>query len=121
MASRLVDAPAWALSDGELVDRLEAVHAAEQVLAAVRLHLIREVDGRNLPGVQGATGVAVWLRGRLRVSILTAKRWVELARLLDGGPRWMPPWPPGRERGAGGGDRRRPHRPARHGGPGCGG
>jgi hypothetical protein len=86
VASGLVDAPVWPLPDGDLVDCLDELHRAEQCLAAVKLHLIREVDGRDLPGGHGTTGVAVWLRGRLRISIDAARRLVELAAQTDRRP-----------------------------------
>jgi hypothetical protein len=56
------------------------------MLAAVKLHLIREIDGRNLPIAQEAANTAVWLRGRLHLSIHTARRMVDLARILDQRP-----------------------------------
>jgi len=65
VASGLVDAPVWPLPDEDVVVCLDEVHAAEQVLAAVKLHLVREVEGRDLPGGHGTTGVAVWLRSQL--------------------------------------------------------
>jgi hypothetical protein len=86
VASGLVDAPAWSLSDAEVVDCLDEVHRAEQALAAVRLHLVRQVQGRDLPGGHGASGVAVWLRSRLRISIRSARRQVELAARVDRRP-----------------------------------
>jgi hypothetical protein len=67
MASGLVRTPAWSLPDAELVPCLDAVHEAEQALAVIRLHLIREVERRGVPAAEGATGIAVWLRGRLGV------------------------------------------------------
>lgn len=66
---------------------------AKQALAAVKLHLVREVDGRNPPGADGATGVAMWLRGRLRISIHAAKRLVEVARQLTRSRRLRRPRP----------------------------
>jgi hypothetical protein len=56
------------------------------MLAAVKLHLIREIDGRNLPIAQEAANTAIWLRGRLHISIHTARRLVDLARMLDQRP-----------------------------------
>jgi hypothetical protein len=48
-ATGLAQAPAWPLSDDELAARLAGVHAAEQALAAAKLHLVAEIDGRGLP------------------------------------------------------------------------
>ncbi|MEH1128960.1 HNH endonuclease signature motif containing protein [Micromonospora sp. CPCC 206061] len=85
-AGQCADSPMWSLPDTDLVDALRAVHDAQQMLAAVQLHLVREIDGRNLPIAQEASSTAVWLRGRLHVSIHTARRMVELARVLDQRP-----------------------------------
>jgi Domain of unknown function (DUF222) len=86
VASGLVAAPAWPLSDADVVACLRSVHDAEQSLAAVKLHLVGEVAGRDLPGGHGATSVAVWLRSQLRVSIRTTRRLVELAKRADRRP-----------------------------------
>ncbi|MEH1125162.1 HNH endonuclease signature motif containing protein [Micromonospora sp. CPCC 206061] len=75
--------PAWSLLDADLTDALQAVHDAEQMLAAAKLHLIREIDGRGLPITQEASSTPVWLRGRLHISIHAARRAVDLARALD--------------------------------------
>ncbi|MFF5172702.1 DUF222 domain-containing protein [Micromonospora sp. NPDC000089] len=82
----LVDAPAWPLGEAELVASLDAVHAVEQRLAAVKLALVREVDGRGLATAQGASSTAVWLRDRLRVSGRSARELVRVAAALDAGP-----------------------------------
>ncbi|MFD0822731.1 DUF222 domain-containing protein, partial [Micromonospora zhanjiangensis] len=84
--SSCVDVPVWALSEADLVGSLVAVHRLEQRLAAVKLALIREVDGRALGGGHGASSTAVWLRDRLRVDVRTARRTVALASALDGLP-----------------------------------
>jgi Domain of unknown function (DUF222) len=86
VASGLVAAPVWPLSDGDVVACLQAVHEVEQVLAAVKLHLIREVEGRDLPGGHGATSVAVWLRSQLRLSIRSTRRLVQVATRVDRRP-----------------------------------
>ncbi|WP_342672584.1 HNH endonuclease signature motif containing protein [Micromonospora mirobrigensis] len=85
LRSRLEEAP-WALSEAELVDALDAVHALEQRLAAVRLALVREVDGRGTAVAQGASSTAVWLRDRLRLTVPAARRMVALATTLHDGP-----------------------------------
>lgn len=77
---------AWALPDGELIAGLTAVHALEQQLAAIKLRLVREVDGRSLATAQGASSTVTWLRERLRVSAGAARRTVELAAGLAAGP-----------------------------------
>ncbi|MDG4830453.1 DUF222 domain-containing protein [Solwaraspora sp. WMMD1047] len=77
---------AWALPEGELVAALEAVHGLEQRLTALRLALVREVDGRGVATTHGASSTAVWLRERLRMSGSAARRSVELAAALDAAP-----------------------------------
>lgn len=81
-----VDAPAWSVSDDELVDSIDAVHQLEQAVAAMKLHLIREVDARALPVTSHATSTAGWLRERLRINIQSARRLVGLAKELDRRP-----------------------------------
>ena len=76
----------WTLPDGELVEALDELHVLQQRLAAVELRLVREFDGRGLAVAQGASSTAVWLRGRMRMSITAARRRVELAAALDAGP-----------------------------------
>ncbi|HZN17812.1 MAG TPA: DUF222 domain-containing protein, partial [Micromonosporaceae bacterium] len=79
-------AAVWALPDDDLVDALDELHVLQQRLAAVNLALVREVDGRGLAVAQGASSTAVWLRGRMRMSIGAARRLVELAAAIDAGP-----------------------------------
>ncbi|WP_341717035.1 DUF222 domain-containing protein [Micromonospora sp. FIMYZ51] len=69
-----------------LVDALDAVHRLEQRLAAVKLALVRELDGRGTAAAQGASSTAVWLRDRLRLGVPAARRLVDLAGALDAGP-----------------------------------
>jgi hypothetical protein len=82
----VVDSPVWPLPDAELVARLEAVHREMQRLAAVRLVLVREVDGRGLAAREGASSTAVWLRGRLNLTVPATRRLVPLAEALDAAP-----------------------------------
>jgi len=74
------------LSDSALVDAVDAVHVLEQQLAAVKLGLVRELDGRGVPAAQGASSTVVWLRQRLRMSVSAARRLVELASAVSSGP-----------------------------------
>jgi hypothetical protein len=78
-----LDASAWAMSDQELVGALDAVHVLEQRLAAVKLALVREIDGRGTAVAQGASSTAVWLRERLRLSITGARRLMTDALAMD--------------------------------------
>ncbi|MFD0821761.1 HNH endonuclease signature motif containing protein [Micromonospora zhanjiangensis] len=81
-----LDRPAWALSDNELVDAVDAVHALQQRLAALHLRLVREVGGRAVARTHGATSTTVWLRNRHRLSTPAARRLVTLATTLDTAP-----------------------------------
>ncbi|WP_051723955.1 HNH endonuclease signature motif containing protein [Micromonospora chokoriensis] len=80
------DTPAWAASERDLVAALDAAHRIEQRLAAVKLTLVRELDGRGTATAQGASSTAVWLRDRLRLGVGAARRLVELATALDAAP-----------------------------------
>ncbi|MFF0465958.1 DUF222 domain-containing protein [Micromonospora zamorensis] len=80
------DAAAWPLTEHELVAALDAAHRLEQRLAAVKLALVREVDGRSTAVAQGASSTAVWLRERLRLTIPAARRLVDLAACVDAAP-----------------------------------
>ena len=71
------------LADSDLVGALDAVHAAEASLAAVKAHLVRELDARAIPVGQGATSTAAWLRGHLRLSPYAARSLLALATALD--------------------------------------
>jgi hypothetical protein len=78
--------PVQSLSDADVTAALDTVHAAEQALAAAKLHLVRQIELRRLPAQQHVTSCAAWLRGRLRVSGHTAGRLVQAARALDRRP-----------------------------------
>jgi hypothetical protein len=80
------DAPIWPLPGDELIRCLDSLHELEQVLAVVKLRVIREIEGRDLPAAQHASSTAVWLREHLQISIHAAKRLTELARYLDHHP-----------------------------------
>ncbi|MEU5914341.1 DUF222 domain-containing protein [Micromonospora sp. NPDC047527] len=76
---------AWALTEPDLIAALDATHRLEQRLAAVKLALVRELDGRGTAQSQGASSTPVWLRERLRLTVPAARRLVDLAAALDGG------------------------------------
>uniref|UniRef100_UPI0004BF3788 DUF222 domain-containing protein n=1 Tax=Micromonospora parva TaxID=1464048 RepID=UPI0004BF3788 len=78
-----VDAAAWALSEQDLIAALDAAHRIEQRFAAVKLTLIRELDGRGTATAHGASSTTVWLRERLHLTITAARRLVDLASTLD--------------------------------------
>ncbi|MET8358407.1 DUF222 domain-containing protein [Micromonospora sp. NPDC005171] len=77
---------AWAASERDLVAALDAAHRTEQRLAAVKLALVGELDGRGTATAQGASSTAVWLRNRLRLGVGAARRLIELAATLDTAP-----------------------------------
>ncbi|MEH1166216.1 DUF222 domain-containing protein [Micromonospora sp. CPCC 205539] len=80
------DAATWATTEHDLIAALDAAHRIEQRVAAVKLTLVRELDGRGTATAQGASSTAVWLRDRLRLGVGAARRLVELAAMLDSAP-----------------------------------
>ncbi|MEV7330463.1 DUF222 domain-containing protein [Micromonospora sp. NPDC093244] len=80
------DTASWAADEHDIVAALDAAHRLEQRLAAVKLSLVRELDGRGTATAQGASSTAVWLRDRLRLGVGAARRLVELAATLDAAP-----------------------------------
>ncbi|MET8278559.1 DUF222 domain-containing protein [Micromonospora sp. NPDC005174] len=79
------DSAPWALPGDDLITALDTAHRVEQRLAAVKLALIRELDGRGTAVAQGASSTAVWLRERLHLTVPAAHRLVGLASTLDAG------------------------------------
>ncbi|MEV6298907.1 DUF222 domain-containing protein [Actinoplanes sp. NPDC051861] len=86
IAASCAAVPVWPLSEPDLLDALDGIHAAQQMLHAALLHVVREIDGRAIPTEHAATSTTVWLRNRLRISPGTAARMVTQARLLDNDP-----------------------------------
>uniref|UniRef100_UPI002AD34FE2 DUF222 domain-containing protein n=1 Tax=Frankia sp. Cr1 TaxID=3073931 RepID=UPI002AD34FE2 len=80
----LAQATVWSLSDADLLAALEDGERLLATVAAVRLRLVREADGRDLAAGQGATSTAALLRHRLRLRPGDARMLVELAAALDG-------------------------------------
>jgi hypothetical protein len=80
------DTPVWSLSDADLAACLDVVHQAEQALAAVKLHLVRQAEVRDLPRVQHAYSCAGRLRTRLRLTSPVARRAVDAAKAVDERP-----------------------------------
>ena len=87
---RCLVVPLWARSPEAVVGYLDRVQALEQQLAALKLALIRDVDGRGVALEQGAASLVSWLRDRYRVSGGAANRAVKLARVVDSGRRRCP-------------------------------
>jgi hypothetical protein len=65
--------PVWLLSDAGLLAALASGERAAAKLAAVRLSLVREADGRDVASRSGATSAAALLRWQLRVAPAEAK------------------------------------------------
>lgn len=83
VAGECARAPMFGLSEADLLDFLDQVFHAQQLLQAALLHAVREVDGRGIPGSQQAATANMWLRERLRISSSTAGMWLAQARVLD--------------------------------------
>ena len=81
-AAKCADASLWALSDTDLVTAIEQVQQLEQTVAAVKLHLIAEIDARDIPTAQNVRGTVSWLRLRLLLDPATARRLVDQAAAL---------------------------------------
>jgi hypothetical protein len=58
-AAKCAEASLWLLSDTDLVTAVEQVHRLKQTIAAVELHLIAEIDARDVPSAQQVRGTAV--------------------------------------------------------------
>lgn len=77
-------APVWSLSEADLAAQVTAMQAVEAKVAAAKLALIREADGRDLGKRAGATSTTAWLKGDVtRMSPSAAHRSVKLAHALD--------------------------------------
>ena len=81
-AAKCADASLWALSDIDLVSAVEELNRLEQTIAAVKLRVITEIDGRHIPTAQLSRGTAAWLRSRLRLDAATARHLVDQAAAL---------------------------------------
>ena len=64
-AQKCAEASLWPMSDTDLTVAVQQVHRLEQSIAAAKLHLVAEVQGRDLPGRQNLRDIATWLRSRL--------------------------------------------------------
>jgi hypothetical protein len=84
--AKCADASLWSLSDTDLETALQQVHRLQQTVTALLLHLIAEVGGRDLPGVQQVRGLPLWLRLRLVLDPATARRLVDQAAALQRHP-----------------------------------
>ena len=82
----LLDRPVWAVSSEDAVDTLVAAQVMVSQLTVLQAGCARELNARGWPVQQGATGLGVWLRDRLRISIYAAKRLTDLGTVLDQRP-----------------------------------
>ncbi|MGF7239397.1 MAG: hypothetical protein ACQSGP_31235, partial [Frankia sp.] len=73
----------FGLTDTELGEAIEAREQVARELDALDLQLIREADGRGVAQREGATGTAVWLRGRVLCRPADAAARVRVAAALD--------------------------------------
>lgn len=85
-AAKHVDASLWALPDAELIDCLHALHQLEQTVAALRSHVLRQIDGRGIAAAQGFRNTAGWLRDRLHLDPFAARDMVEQSAAVDRRP-----------------------------------
>ena len=88
-AEKCAESSLWPLSDTDLTVAVQQVHRLEQSIAAVKLHLVAEVQGRDLPGRQNVRDTTTWLRSRLLLAV-RARCWTPV------GPAG---WPPDRSAG----------------------
>jgi hypothetical protein len=78
--------PLWSLDAAGCVAALDAVVAAERTLAGLKLRLVRRIDTAGVARHEGATSLAVWLRGRYRYTLGTARRLIATAVGVGTGP-----------------------------------
>ncbi|GGN42868.1 hypothetical protein FHR83_007143 [Actinoplanes campanulatus] len=74
------------LSQPELLEFLDDVHTAQQLLQAAVLHAVQEAGRRGIPADQGAPSARAWLRGVLRISPGAAGRLLAQAEAVDRNP-----------------------------------
>lgn len=80
----LVARPTFALSDEELLARLDSAFTVLNRAAGEVVTTLRELDGRGLPGLVGASSTRAWLRDRQRISSPASAQLVRLAAGVDG-------------------------------------
>jgi uncharacterized protein DUF222/HNH endonuclease len=85
-ALKVAGATWWAVSDADVLASLDTIHQVLQVVAAARLHLIRQIDIRDLATTAHARTTAAWLRDRLTLDTHAARHLVDLATALDRHP-----------------------------------
>lgn len=83
--TEVAETPLWSLPDAEVAELLEQAHATFGQLADLTLRLTAEADRRGVAKAAGAPSTRAWLRQRLRMSPVAAKRQVLLAQRLATG------------------------------------
>src|SRR5690242_18960719 len=74
------------LNDDELLQALDMINAAGQLLRAVEAHIVGEIDARRLPVTAHATSTSTWLRDHLRMDVFAARALVRQAHALHRRP-----------------------------------
>ncbi|MPZ60740.1 MAG: DUF222 domain-containing protein, partial [Propionibacteriales bacterium] len=83
---QVADPRAWRLPDEQLAEQTQAAYRTATRVHALGLRLLAEVDARGVPERVGASSTQVWLKHTQRMRPETAKRDVQLARLLVPAP-----------------------------------
>jgi hypothetical protein len=68
-AEHCAASPVWSLPDDDLVEGIDQIHRAEQALHAAKLHLIQQLDARDIPSTRHATG---WSSRPVRCNVVPA-------------------------------------------------
>ena len=82
VAVECAESPVWSLGPDSLVSCLDGLEAMERSVAAAKLHVVREIDGRGIAAAAGAR-TPMWLAERLRMTPVVARRLVRLAQAVD--------------------------------------
>jgi hypothetical protein len=82
-AIKCADAAWWATTDPDVVAGLDTMHQVMQIVTAAYLHLIRQVDTRDIATAEHARTTTAWLRDRLVLDAHVARQLVDQAAALD--------------------------------------
>jgi hypothetical protein len=85
-AAKLADTPLWPLADDDVADLVTFAAQLESQVAALKLRLIVEADGRGVAGRAGAPSTQAWLRGASHCTPSAGKGQVRLAAALEALP-----------------------------------
>jgi hypothetical protein len=83
---KLADSSLWPLSYRQLLSCLDLAQQVEQTTAALKLHLLREADSRDVARLEHAHATEGWFATRSRVKYATARQAVSVAAALDRRP-----------------------------------